>query len=188
MDDPRNHLAWDYVRFLERVKPDGFVFENVTGLLNIQGGKVFASVKEAFASVMPSVHAAVIAVDEYAIPQRRKRLILVGRRVASAPAWVPPEALTSTTPDRLSLFRALEPSVSVEEAIGDLPYLAPGENGSHRHYAMAPSTVYQALMRNCLLPAEYLHHIANGKRAWPIVEPAPKAMCQSSSKVNSART
>lgn len=45
MQDRRNHLVWDYVKFLEHAKPDGFVFENVTGLLNMDRGAVFASVR-----------------------------------------------------------------------------------------------------------------------------------------------
>ena len=39
---------------LDKALPDGFVFENVTGLLNMEGGRVFAAVQEAFSSVMPS--------------------------------------------------------------------------------------------------------------------------------------
>src|SRR5690606_27082204 len=35
MEDPRNLLVWDYVKILERIQPDGFVFENVMGLLSM---------------------------------------------------------------------------------------------------------------------------------------------------------
>lgn len=92
MDDPRNHLAWDYVRFLKKVRPDGFVFENVMGLLNMEGGKVFAAMRDAFSVVMPMVTAATLSAEMYAIPQRRKRVILVGSKLAGSP-WAPPAPL-----------------------------------------------------------------------------------------------
>lgn len=164
MDDPRNHLFWDYVRFLERVRPDGFVFENVTGLLNMQGGKVFAAVKDAFSSVMPSIQGAVLSADDYAIPQRRKRVILVGRQVGDKSLWTPPPAVTSTSTESLSLFNSVEPSVSVEEALGDLPELDPGEDGSRKGYVSRPKTTYQALMRGRIEPHEYLSMISAGVR------------------------
>jgi DNA (cytosine-5)-methyltransferase 1 len=138
MEDPRNHLVWDYVRFLERVRPDGFVFENVTGLLNMQRGNVFTAVKEAFSSVMPSLHGAVLSADDYAIPQRRKRVILVGRRDEASTRWAPPPTLTSTSPEAPTLFRSVQRAVSVEEALWDLPPLAPGEDGCHKGYISPP--------------------------------------------------
>lgn len=165
MEDQRNHLAWDYVRFLERVRPDGFIFENVTGLLNMQGGKVFAAVRKAFSSVMPSLQGAVLSADDYAIPQRRKRVILVGRQDCNATPWSPPPTMTSTSPDALSLFQSVQPSISVDEALGDLPPLGPGENGSNKGYISSPKTPYQALMRGRLSPDEYLSMVSAGVRS-----------------------
>lgn len=165
MDDPRNHLVWEYVRFLERVRPDGFVFENVTGLLNMQGGRVFAAVKEAFTSVMPSLQGAVLSADEYAIPQRRKRVILVGRSNRDSTPWAAPPTLTSTSPETPTLFGSVQRSISVEEALSDLPPLKPGENGSHKGYISAPNTPYQALMRGQLSPREYLGMVSAGVRS-----------------------
>lgn len=164
MEDPRNHLFWDYVRFLERVRPDGFVFENVTGLLNMQGGKVFAAVKNAFSSVMPSLQGAVLSADEHAIPQRRKRVILVGRHDADKTPWEPPPALTSTSPEQASLFRTAQRSISVEEALEDLPPLKAGEDGSRKSYTSFPKTPYQALMRGDISPDEYLRMVSAGVR------------------------
>src|SRR5439155_20527282 len=41
MDDARNWLFRQYKAVIERLRPDGFLFENVPGLLNMEGGKVF---------------------------------------------------------------------------------------------------------------------------------------------------
>ena len=165
MADPRNHLVWDYVRFLERVRPDGFVFENVTGLLNMQGGKVFAAVKEAFSSVMPAIQGAVLSADNYAIPQRRKRVILVGRSDRESTPWGPPPPLTSSTTQGSTLFSSLQRAISVHEALGDLPPLQPGEDGSLKRYVSRPMTPYQALMRGLLSAYDYLDMVSSGVRS-----------------------
>ncbi|WP_250378973.1 DNA cytosine methyltransferase, partial [Escherichia coli] len=41
MDDPRNSLFMHYKSLLNEIKPNGFIFENVAGLLNMEKGKVF---------------------------------------------------------------------------------------------------------------------------------------------------
>ncbi|MDZ4178101.1 MAG: DNA (cytosine-5-)-methyltransferase, partial [Coriobacteriia bacterium] len=45
MEDDRNHLFLDYRNLVDLIRPDGFVFENVMGLLNMQDGQVFDSIK-----------------------------------------------------------------------------------------------------------------------------------------------
>src|SRR5690606_13085506 len=100
-----------------------------------------------FTSVMPSLHGAVLSADEYAIPQRRKRVILVGRSCRDSTPWAAPPTLTSTSPETPTLFGSVQRSISVDEALSDLPPLRPGENGGHKGYISAPITPYQALMR-----------------------------------------
>ena len=41
LDDPRGQLVWQYLRILRGVRPKVFLFENVPGLLTIEGGLVF---------------------------------------------------------------------------------------------------------------------------------------------------
>lgn len=167
MDDPRNHLFWDYVNFLDQVQPDGFVFENVTGLINMHGGEVFSAVKQAFSSVMSSVSGAVLSSDQFGIPQRRKRVILVGKRDDAAPIWTPPLPITLGG-GASSLFASDQPCISVEDAISDLPSLEPGEDGSKKPYVGHPTTIYQALMRGLISPDEYLERLRLGQRRWEL--------------------
>ena len=164
MEDPRNHLAWDYVKLLEKVKPDGFVFENVTGLLNMEGGAIFAAVKTAFSGVMKTIHASVLSAENHGVPQRRKRVFLVGHKHANV-YWEPPASICAVGPSS-SIFPELPPAVSVEEALSDLPSLAPGQDGSRLSYAGGPRTTYQALMRGLIPPAEYLRRIQSDLRYW----------------------
>lgn len=159
MEDPRNQLAWDYVRFLSRVQPDGFVFENVTGLLNMERGRVFSAVKEAFSTVMPTVLSAVLTADAFGIPQRRKRVILIGMRGQDSQCYTWPEPITALRSAR-TLLADLAPTISVQDAIHDLPQLKQGEDGSYLAYSSEPQTPYQSLMRGTLTVPEYLKDLA----------------------------
>ncbi|MEH0372452.1 Alw26I/Eco31I/Esp3I family type II restriction adenine-specific DNA-methyltransferase [Vibrio mimicus] len=154
MNDDRNRLAWDYLRFLECVKPDGFVFENVTGLLSMEKGKVFKDVVNAFASVMPKIDGYVLSADHFGIPQRRKRVFLVGRSDPEAPSWVPPREITSS--DSLDLTNRV---ISVSEAISDLPPLEAGEDGSTYSYICSPKTEYQKFSRGFISPEDYINSL-----------------------------
>lgn len=165
MADHRNQLVWTYVRFLERVKPDGFVFENVTGLLNMEKGRVYESVRKAFSKVMPIINGSVLSADQYGIPQRRKRVILVGKKNQNESAWVPPVPITQTDATSM-LFPPLQPAITVEEAISDLPELTDGENGNGKTYRFNPDNVYQALMRGFLKPHEYFLYFKRWDRCF----------------------
>jgi DNA (cytosine-5)-methyltransferase 1 len=164
MEDERNHLFWDYCKVLEELRPDGFVFENVTGLLNMQKGKVFEMVKEAFKSIMPRVDGWLLSAEEFAVPQRRKRVFLIGTADPDREV-TPPESLTSCTTNG-ELFSANEDAISVSEAIADLPALEPGQDGSHLPYASPPQTTYQAFMRGLIGPAEFLESVRKRERIW----------------------
>lgn len=153
MSDRRNHLVWDYVRFLKEARPDGFVFENVTGLLNMEGGRVFKAVQEAFSSVFPVVSGEVLSADQFGIPQRRKRVFLVG--TADHKSWHPPIPKTSLRSANV-LFELLPNAISVQDAIDDLPALEPTQDGRKLPYRHAPKTSYQKFMRGDISVADYL--------------------------------
>lgn len=163
MDDQRNHLFYHYVRFLREIQPDGFVFENVSGLLNMDGGRVFRMVREAFGDVMPKLQGWLLNADEYAIPQRRKRVILVGVHDSDVNVDAP-VPVTSCHAERGDLFATVQPAITVEEALSDLPPLESGEDGSMLDYASPPTTTYQAFVRGMLSPREYLERIRTGLR------------------------
>lgn len=162
MEDDRNQLFRDYTRVLSRIQPDWFVFENVTGLLNMQGGSVFKMVREAFAAVMPRVDGWVLSADQHAVPQRRKRVFLIGSNNSSKTVEQPREITTCTAGKSLFLENYL--AVSVEEALSDLPVLVSGEDGSMLSYSNSPHSSYQAFMRGFLTVDQYLDSIVSGGR------------------------
>jgi DNA (cytosine-5)-methyltransferase 1 len=153
MEDPRNSLFIHYREFLEAVVPDGFVFENVAGLISMDKGAVFERVKREFSDIVPNLTGWVLNTDDYAIPQRRKRVILIGAHKKKINV-LKPELLTSN--GESDLFSNFKPWVSVEDALSDLPELTQGEDGSNKDYRSFPKSNYQKLMRGEISPQEYL--------------------------------
>lgn len=155
MDDDRNWLFRQYKKVLQEVEPTAFVFENVTGLLNMDGGRVFEMVKSELLKEAKSLSAWKLKAEQYAIPQRRTRVILVG---SSQPMSAPP--LMTELEGQSTLFGALPPAVTVREALSDLPPLIPGEDGSAKDYLCQPQSPYQQFMRGKISPDEYLATLA----------------------------
>jgi Alw26I/Eco31I/Esp3I family type II restriction m6 adenine DNA methyltransferase len=154
MNDDRNWLFQSYKLLLEKVRPAGFIFENVSGLLNIDRGRVYDMILKELSKTVVNIHSWKLNTEHYAIPQRRTRVILVGSKDPKL-RISRPDVLTETKQPN-SLFTSLPPMITVEEAIGDLPALAPGEDGSRLPYRHAPASAYQKLMRGCISPNEYL--------------------------------
>ena len=79
-DDPRGTLFEEYVRILETLQPQGFLFENVYGITGAQGGEAWREIKEAFEKAGYSIHFRILDTADYGVPQHRERLFIVGRR------------------------------------------------------------------------------------------------------------
>lgn len=78
IDDPRNSLILEYVRFVKELKPYTIMMENVPGLLNYE---LFHQAVETLRKIGYFVDYNVVNVKNYGIPQSRKRLVLVGSRL-----------------------------------------------------------------------------------------------------------
>ena len=160
MDDDRNWLFKQYKKVLKTIRPDGFVFENVTGLLNMEGGRVFQMVRSELLTEATYVSAWKVRAEEYGVPQRRTRVILMGNGFERL---APPPPVTQLG-DEQTLFGTLPPAVTVSEALSDLPPLAPGEDGSTYDYVSEPMHPYQELMRGRISARGYLDGLRAGVR------------------------
>lgn len=155
-NDSRNLLFERYTSLVRALEPDGFVFENVTGMLNMERGAVFQEIQDSLRSVTGRLFVWKLSAEQYGIPQRRRRVFLVGvrdkeRGIAS------PEHLCGDTTSHL--FRQLHPLVGVEEALRDLPPIEPGEDGSHKGYLSPPRAPFQQFVRGNIGAFEYLDEI-----------------------------
>ena len=142
-DDIRNHLYIHYAEFLKRYQPRYFVFENVTGLLSAKSPDdvlYFESMQELFHESGYETEYRVLSADNYGVLQKRKRIILVGKRGRETDFY--PELDTCQT------------KVKVSEILQDLPKLQAG-NGSIRPCRMKKYSgqyLYDAGIRNDDVP------------------------------------
>lgn len=78
--DPRGTLFQEYVRLLKKLKPRGFLFENVYGITGAEGGKAWLEIQQAFSSAGYTIKFRVLDAADYGVPQHRERLFIVGIR------------------------------------------------------------------------------------------------------------
>ena len=79
LDDPRGNLALEYLRVVAAVRPRWFVYENVPGLLSSGEGDDFAAFLETLGDIGYCASWRVLDAQNFGVPQRRRRLFLVGR-------------------------------------------------------------------------------------------------------------
>lgn len=78
--DERGGLFWEYVRILEKLNPEGFLFENVYGLLGAEKGEAIKKIENAFKEVGYTLSYRILDAADYGVPQHRERLIIVGSK------------------------------------------------------------------------------------------------------------
>ena len=78
VDDIRNKLYKNFVRFVEFFKPKAFVMENVPNIFSIGGGKVKKSIIKDFTELGYSIEYKVLTASDYGVPQNRRRAFFVG--------------------------------------------------------------------------------------------------------------
>ena len=80
-NDKKNQLFQHYCRILDYLKPDYLLFENVTGILAKKNKRVLDEIIERFRELGYAVKLQVLESQKYGVPQKRKRIILLGTRL-----------------------------------------------------------------------------------------------------------
>ena len=112
-DDPRNRLVENYSKALDAFFPRWFLMENVEGILTTAHGEFLAQCIRAATRIGYSMFLRKVYMQEYGIPQRRKRVILVGNRMGKDFAFPKSECAAYG-----GIFR--KGAVSLRDAIGDI--------------------------------------------------------------------
>lgn len=125
MTDDRNKLVYEFVRMVEEIKPIAFVMENVPGMVGPMGKKLFDKAigrlkKAGYTKIIYDV----FQVIEYGVPQKRKRLVVIGTRNNSINLQFPQKTHGEKENGKHQY-------VTVRQAISDLPKLKAGEK-SHK--------------------------------------------------------
>lgn len=81
LDDPRGMLTIKYFELVVGLRPKVFVFENVPGLMNVNGGKDFENLwKYVQDSTQYKLFKTKLNALDFGIPQSRERIFIVGFR------------------------------------------------------------------------------------------------------------
>jgi DNA (cytosine-5)-methyltransferase 1 len=137
LEDPRNALYKKFLELVCELTPRLVVIENVPNLLDFDAGKYRDETIEFFADIGYDVKAQVLSANEYGVPQLRKRAFVVAlRKDLGVGEFEFPEGKFQPLRTAREVNAAMNgeedaffsvPFISVEEAIGDLPSLNPGQ-------------------------------------------------------------
>lgn len=119
VDDPRNFLFKEFVEIVKKVKPKVVVLENVEGILTMNNGKSFESIKESFRELGYTLEGRKLHAVKYGVPQKRKRVVMIGILDGDPNECYPEE-----------IFQDESKYLTVREAIGDLPEIV-ANGGNH---------------------------------------------------------
>lgn len=122
-NDPRNQLFREFVDIVKRVNPKVIVFENVEGLLSYQGGKTYREVHTLFSELGYKTEGRSLMANDYAVPQKRKRVIIICTRndLSVSPEELYPTPITTVEKQQ----------VTARETIGDLENVECSENAQY---------------------------------------------------------
>jgi DNA (cytosine-5)-methyltransferase 1 len=93
----RSGLFWEICRLLDETRAQNFILENVPGLLNSNGGADMAVVLEALVKRGYRVAYRVLDAQHFGVPQRRRRVFIVGCLGDTGPA---PEEILAISQSR----------------------------------------------------------------------------------------
>ena len=131
LKDPRNFLFREYLNFVQELKPDVFVIENVKGLLLASNGWFKDEIVKAIGELGYVVDFGVLNASDFGVPQARERAIFICSKH---------NKVTLPKP-------TVKKTVTVRDAIGDLAYCESGEGEFEQEYIKPADSTYQRLMR-----------------------------------------
>lgn len=122
IDDERNQLFKEFVRFVDVVKPRIFVMENVAALKTHNKGKTIEEIIKEFEKIGYTVKCDVLNAVDYGVPQQRRRIFVIG---------------TLGKENKFNFPKKTTKQMTIKDALKDLPELKSGETSDiPNHNAM----------------------------------------------------
>ncbi|MFW5879387.1 MAG: DNA cytosine methyltransferase [bacterium] len=122
-DDKRNWLYRNYIRFLEKLEPEAFVFENVPGFKSAGNSEFYNELKIQTEKLGYTFNALKLVAIDYGVLQNRKRIIIIGTK--------------STRP--FELDKITRNGYKVGDVLCDLPEINQGEKHEGYKYKQKPT-------------------------------------------------
>ena len=144
LEDPRNLLFVEYIRFVKAFNPKVVVMENVAEIYNAYSGEVKMEIETSLEKLGYRVSTRVLYAPDYGVPQRRRRCVFFASRTGVDPVFPEPAFAEE---ESNTLFGAIKKYRSAWSAISDLPVLQDGEGYEPMPYDKEPENEFQVEMR-----------------------------------------
>lgn len=131
VNDPRNFLFKQFIRFVEEFSPKYFVLENVPNIITTANGYFKDEIIKAFNDLGYDVCCGILRAVDFGVPQDRKRAVFIGQKGALEVSLPTPNGKKNT----------------VGDAISDLPIIHSGEGIERTEYDKKPITDLQKDLR-----------------------------------------
>lgn len=160
VDDPRNFMFQQFVKFVEAYKPKYFVIENVPNIITTANGYFKEQIINSFEKLGYKVSSGILSALDFGVPQDRRRAVFIGH-------------LGDTF---VNLPIPKKKKVTIQDAIYDLPFIGSGEGVECGDYDKQPKSAFQKMIRG---KAKHLYnHVAtnHSKKALERLALIPKGM------------
>lgn len=131
LKDSRNYLFLEYLKFVEEIKPEIFVIENVKSLLTTSDGWFKDEILDYIYKLGYNVDYGVMNARKFGVPQTRERAIFICSKTKT-----------------VVLPKGDEKIVTIRDAMSDLEYLESAQGEFECDYINEPRSEYQKLMRS----------------------------------------
>ncbi|MBQ7960108.1 MAG: DNA (cytosine-5-)-methyltransferase [Clostridia bacterium] len=78
LEEARGTLFYEFARLVNEIQPKAFIYENVQGLIKHDQGRTWEVVQRVFASLGYTLYSRVLDAVNFGIPQKRRRIFVVG--------------------------------------------------------------------------------------------------------------
>ena len=138
IDDPRNNLFLEFVKYVKQFKPEYFIMENVSGMTSyqIENDPVVEVIKKKFTGY--NVEERILSAADFGVPQDRKRIIFIGSKKGLKKCDFPDPIQKTKKLTALDAIQDLIEAPPSKKGIAEVRYKNSGSKGA----------AYRKVMRN----------------------------------------
>ena len=149
VNDPRNNLVLRYFSFVRALRPKVFLMENVPGMLWDRHKDYVAAIYDRGTKAGYYMHPPVtLDARDFGVPQRRKRVFILGLKESLVSSILWPPAPTHGNPKSMELASSLKPWRTAQEDVFGIPFPIDDPNDIHMNHTSKLIEVFKSTPLN----------------------------------------